>query len=138
MEAKKRIRVLMAKAGTDGHMRGTIVVSRALQEAGMEVILTGLYQTPTKIVETAIQEDVDVIGLSIHCGSHKPILKEIMRRLRDNEIERTTVIAGGIIPGEDRKELLEMGVSEIFTPGTSTDRIVQFIRDQVLKKGTPS
>ncbi len=138
MVAGKRIRVLMAKAGTDGHVRGAIVVSRALREAGMEVILTGLYQTPKKIVETAIQEDVDVIGLSIHCGSHKPILREILRRLKDQKVEGITVIAGGIIPGEDREELLKMGVSEVFIPGTSTDHIVRFIQESVSEKGTPS
>lgn len=131
MEATKKIRVLMAKAGMDGHVRGAIVVSRALQEAGMEVILTGLYQTPKKIVETAIQEDVDVIGLSIHCGSHIPILREIMRRLREHKIEDITVVAGGIIPEGDREELLNMGIAEIFTPGISTDRIVHFLKERV-------
>lgn len=131
MEEAKKIRVLMAKAGTDGHVRGAIVVSRALQEAGMEVVLTGLYQTPRKIVETAIQEDVDVIGLSIHCGSHQPILKEILRLLREKNVQDMMVIAGGIIPETDREELRKAGVAEIFPPGTSTDRIVQFIREKI-------
>jgi methylmalonyl-CoA mutase, C-terminal domain len=131
MEGTKKIRVLMAKSGTDGHVRGAIVVSRALQEAGMEVILTGLYQTPERIVETAIQEDVDVIGVSIHCGSHKPILKEIMKRLREERVKDVIVVVGGIIPDGDREELLNMGVAGVFTPGASTDRIVQFIKERV-------
>ncbi|MBA3061640.1 cobalamin B12-binding domain-containing protein [bacterium] len=130
MEGKK-IRVLIAKPGLDGHDRGAKVVARALRDAGMEVIYTGLRQTPEQIVETAIQEDVDVIGLSILSGAHTHLFPKVMELLKENNVEDIIVIGGGVIPEEDIPELKKVGVAEIFTPGTDTRDIIKFIEQKV-------
>jgi len=130
MEGKK-IRVLIAKPGLDGHDRGAKVVARALRDAGMEVIYTGLRQTPEQIVETAIQEDVDVIGLSILSGAHAHLFPKVMELLKENNIEDIVVMGGGVIPEEDIPELKKIGISEIFTPGTNTRDIIKFIKEKV-------
>jgi len=130
MEGKK-IRVLIAKPGLDGHDRGAKVVARALRDAGMEVIYTGLRQTPEQIVETAIQEDVDVIGLSILSGAHTHLFPKVMELLKENNIEDIVVMGGGVIPEEDIPELKKVGIAEIFTPGTDTREIIKFIREKV-------
>lgn len=130
MEGKK-IRVLIAKPGLDGHDRGAKVVARALRDAGMEVIYTGLRQTPEQIVETAIQEDVDVIGLSILSGAHTHLFPKIMELLKENNIEDIVVMGGGVIPEEDIPELKKVGISEIFTSGTDTRDIIKFIKEKV-------
>ena len=125
------IRVLVAKPGLDGHDRGAKVIARALRDAGMEVIYTGLRQTPEQIVETAIQEDVNVIGLSILSGAHMHLFPKLMKLLKEREAADIIVIAGGIIPGEDIVELKKIGIKEIFTPGTDTNRIIEFIKENV-------
>lgn len=130
MEGKK-IRVLIAKPGLDGHDRGAKVVARALRDAGMEVIYTGLRQTPEQIVETAIQEDVDVIGLSILSGAHTHLFPKIMELLKENDIKDIIVMGGGVIPEEDIPELKKVGIAEIFTPGTDTRDIIKFIKEKV-------
>ena len=117
------IRVLVAKPGLDGHDRGAKVIARALRDAGMEVIYTGIRQTPEMIVEAALQEDVDVIGLSILSGAHMVLLPEIFRGLRARGMDDVLVVAGGIVPEEDRPALEEMGVRAVFGPGTSTSEI---------------
>ncbi len=127
----KKIRVLIAKPGLDGHDRGAKIVSRALRDAGMEVIYTGLRQTPEQIVETAIQEDVDVIGLSILSGAHTHLFPKIMELLKENNIEDIVVMGGGVIPEEDIPELKKVGISEIFIPGTNTRDIIKFIKEKV-------
>ena len=128
------IRVLVAKPGLDGHDRGAKIVARALRDAGMEVIYTGIRQTPQMIVEAASQEDVDVIGLSILSGAHLEIFPEIMRRLREKGMEDVAVVAGGIIPEVDRAQLLDSGIRAIFGPGTSTQDIVGFIQKEMEEK----
>jgi methylmalonyl-CoA mutase C-terminal domain/subunit len=128
------IRVLVAKPGLDGHDRGAKVVARALRDAGMEVIYTGIRQTPQMIVEASAQEDVDVIGLSILSGAHLEIFPEIMRGLREKGMEDVTVVAGGIIPEEDREPLLQAGITAIFGPGVSTQDIVGFIKKTMEEK----
>lgn len=133
MASSKPIRVLVAKPGLDGHDRGAKVVARALRDAGMEVIYTGLRQTPEQIVESAIQEDVDVIGLSILSGAHNVIFPRIMELLKEKNALDIMVIAGGVIPAEDVPYLKEIGIKEIFTPGTPTSKIVEFIKDNVKK-----
>ncbi len=130
MEGKK-IRVLIAKPGLDGHDRGAKVVARALRDAGMEVIYTGLRQTPEQIVETAIQEDVDVIGLSILSGAHTHLFPKVMELLKENDIKDIIVMGGGVIPEEDIPELKKAGIAEIFTPGTDTRDIIKFIKEKV-------
>jgi len=130
MEGKK-IRVLIAKPGLDGHDRGAKVVARALRDAGMEVIYTGLRQTPEQIVETAIQEDVDVVGLSILSGAHTHLFPKIMELLKENGIKDIIVMGGGVIPEEDIPELKKVGIAEIFTPGTDTRNIIKFIKEKV-------
>ena len=127
----KKIRVLIAKPGLDGHDRGAKVVARALRDAGMEVIYTGLRQTPEQIVETAIQEDVDVIGLSILSGAHTHLFPKVMELLKENNIQDIIIIGGGVIPEEDIPELKRLGIVEIFTPGTDTGDIIKFIREKV-------
>ena len=129
MDTKKRIRVLAAKPGLDGHDRGIKVVASALMEAGMEVIYTGLRQTPIQIVEAAIQEDVDVIALSILSGAHDYLFPRIMELLTEKSATDILVIGGGIIPDEDITPLKEAGVAEIFGPGTSTQEIVEYINE---------
>lgn len=131
MNIDKKIRVLAAKPGLDGHDRGVKVVASALMEAGMEVIYTGLRQTPVQIVEAAIQEDVDVIALSILSGAHDYLFPKIMELLREKKAADILVIGGGIIPDEDIASLKEAGIAEIFGPGTSTREIVQYINDHV-------
>ena len=125
------IRVLVAKPGLDGHDRGAKVIARALRDAGMEVVYTGIRQTPEMIVETALQEDVDVIGLSILSGAHMALFPKIFEGLRENDMEEILVVAGGIVPEEDRSVLEEMGVSAVFGPGTSTGEIADFINRNV-------
>ena len=125
------IRVLVGKPGLDGHDRGAKVIARALRDAGMEVVYTGIRQTPEMIVEAALQEDVDVIGLSILSGAHMTLFPEIFRGLRENQMDDVVVIAGGIIPDEDRTALEEMGVAVVFGPGTPTSEIADFIRGAV-------
>ena len=129
------IRVLVAKPGLDGHDRGAKVIARALRDAGMEVIYTGIRQTPQMIVEASSQEDVDVIGLSILSGAHLEIFPEVMRLLREKGMEDVMVVAGGIIPEEDRAPLLEAGINAIFGPGTSTQDIVEFIQKAMAERG---
>ncbi|MBE0431537.1 MAG: cobalamin B12-binding domain-containing protein [Dehalococcoidia bacterium] len=129
--ARNRIRVLLAKPGLDGHDRGAKVVARALRDAGMEVIYTGIRQTPDMIVEAAIQEDVDVIGLSILSGAHLELFPPVIEGLRERGREDALVIAGGIIPEDDVPTLQQMGVRGIFGPGTSTEDIISFIRKQL-------
>jgi methylmalonyl-CoA mutase C-terminal domain/subunit len=131
MAEEKKIRILVAKPGLDGHDRGAKVVARALRDAGMEVIYTGLRQTPEQVVSAAIQEDVDVVGLSILSGAHNSIIPKIMDLLKKNGAEDILVVAGGIIPDEDIPKLKEMGVKEVFTPGADTGDIVEFLRGQV-------
>jgi methylmalonyl-CoA mutase C-terminal domain/subunit len=127
---EKRIRVLIAKPGLDGHDRGAKVIARALRDAGMEVIYTGLRQTPEMIASAAAQEDVDVIGLSILSGAHNSICPRLMDLLREKEMNDVTVLIGGIIPAADIASLKESGVAEIFLPGTPTQVIVDFIRQR--------
>jgi len=128
---KSKIKVLIAKPGLDGHDRGAQVISRGLKEAGMEVVYTGLRQTPEQIVRAAIQEDVDVIGLSILSGAHSYLFPEVMKLLKEEDAREILVIAGGIIPKADHKELKEIGVEGIFTPGTPIAKIVKFIEENV-------
>src|SRR5512135_932716 len=123
-----RIRVLVAKPGLDGHDRRAKVIARALRDAGMEVVYTGLRQTPDMIVNAALQEDVQVIGLSILSGAHNAIVPRVMELLREKEMGDVRVVVGGIIPDEDAAELKRQGVAEVFQPGASLDAIVQFIR----------
>lgn len=129
---EKRIRVLIAKPGLDGHDRGAKVVARALRDAGMEVIYTGLRQTPEMIAEAALQEDVDVVGLSILSGAHMALVPRVIELLRQNGQEHVKVFVGGIIPDEDVPKLKEMGVLEVYGPGTLTSDIVADIRKAVL------
>ncbi|MSP79410.1 MAG: cobalamin B12-binding domain-containing protein [Dehalococcoidia bacterium] len=128
------IRVLVAKPGLDGHDRGAKVVARALRDSGMEVIYTGIRQTPQMIVEAAVQEDVDVVGLSILSGAHMELVPPIMEALKKQHAEDMIVLLGGIIPEEDRPQLTKMGVSGVFGPGTSTQDIAEFIRKEVHKR----
>jgi len=129
---EKKIRVLIAKPGLDGHDRGAKVIARALRDAGMEVIYTGLRQTPEQIVTAAIQEDVDCIGLSILSGAHNHLFPEIMKQLKDRDASDIPVFAGGIIPEADIPGLKALGIREVFPSGTSTDDVVAFIRETVL------
>ncbi len=125
---ERKIRVLMAKPGLDGHDRGAKVVARSLCDAGMEVIYTGIRQTPEAIVRAAVQEDVDVIGLSILSGAHLEILPKIIIRLKELSAKEMVIVVGGIIPDEDVPQLKEIGVKEVFGPGTPTTRIAEFIK----------
>jgi methylmalonyl-CoA mutase, C-terminal domain len=128
---ERKIRVLIAKPGLDGHDRGAKVIARALRDAGMEVIYTGLRQTPEQIVAAAVQEDVDVIGLSILSGAHNVLFPEIMRLLAEQDAQEIAVVAGGIIPEQDIARLKAMGIREIFLPGTPTSAAVDAIRATV-------
>ena len=132
--AEQKIRVLVAKPGLDGHDRGVKVIARALRDAGMEVIYTGLRQTPEMIVNAALQEDVHVIGLSILSGAHNAIVPRVMDLLRQNNMDDVLVIIGGIIPDQDVEALKKAGVSSIARPGTPLDDIVQFIRSNVRRR----
>jgi methylmalonyl-CoA mutase, C-terminal domain len=126
-----KIRVVIAKPGLDGHDRGAKIIARALRDAGMEVIYTGLHQTPEQIVETAIQEDADAVGVSILSGAHMTLVPRILEGLKEKGAEDVVVILGGTIPAEDAEELKRQGVAEIFTPGAHTGEIVDFLRDKV-------
>jgi methylmalonyl-CoA mutase C-terminal domain/subunit len=128
---QRRIRVLVAKPGLDGHDRGAKVIARALRDAGMEVIYTGLRQTPEMIASAALQEDVDAVGISILSGAHKTLCPRIVELLRSNGMDDTLVLVGGIVPTEDIADLKATGVSEVFLPGTSTDDIVKYINENV-------
>jgi methylmalonyl-CoA mutase C-terminal domain/subunit len=127
----KPIRVLIAKPGLDGHDRGAKIIARALKDAGMEVVYTGIKQTPESIARTALQEDVDVLGLSILSGAHNHLFPEIMKHLKQNKLDHILVIAGGIIPKDDIPFLQEIGIKAIFPPGSSLEDIVSFIRANV-------
>ena len=135
MPAEKKIRVLVAKPGLDGHDRGAKVIARALRDAGMEVIYTGLRQTPEMVVSAALQEDVNVIGLSILSGAHNAIMPRVMDLLRQNKMDDVLVIIGGIIPDQDIPGLKQAGVAGIFLPGTPMNEIVEFIRKNVKPRG---
>ena len=130
-----RIRVLVAKPGLDGHDRGAKVIARALRDAGMEVVYTGLRQTPEMIVNAALQEDVEVIGLSILSGAHNAIVPRVMDLLREKDMMDVKVIVGGIVPDEDAAALKQRGVAAVFQPGASLDAIVEFIRRSVVNVG---
>ena len=130
---ENKIRVLVAKAGLDGHDRGAKVIAAALRDAGMEVIYTGLRQTPEMIVEAAVQEDVDVIGISILSGAHMTIFPKIKKLMDEKGIDDVLLTGGGIIPKEDIEELRKLGVGEIFTPGASTIDIADYIKDWIKK-----
>src|ERR1041384_1139129 len=128
---QRRYRVVIAKPGLDGHDRGAKIIARALRDGGFEVIYTGLHQTPEQIVETAIQEDADAIGLSVLSGAHNYLFKRVLELLRDKGADDIAVFGGGIIPPEDIAALKALGVKEIFTPGTSTQDIVRFVREHI-------
>ena len=129
--SERRIRVLVAKPGLDGHDRGAKVIARALRDAGMEVIYTGLRQTPEMIAAAAVQEDVDAVGISILSGAHKTLCPRIVELLRQNGMDDILVLVGGIVPVEDIADLKAKGISEVFLPGTSTEDIVTYIRSNV-------
>ena len=135
MAAERKIRVVVAKPGLDGHDRGAKVIARALRDAGMEVIYTGLRQTPEMIVNAALQEDVDVIGLSILSGAHNVIVPRVTELLRVNKMEDVLLLVGGTIPEQDIEPLKKAGVAAIFGPGTAMDQIVEFIRKNVKPRG---
>jgi methylmalonyl-CoA mutase C-terminal domain/subunit len=128
---EKKIRVVVAKPGLDGHDRGAKIIARALRDAGMEVIYTGLHQTPEQIVETVIQEDADAVGLSILSGAHMTLVPRVLELLREQGADDVVVTLGGTIPSDDVKELKQLGVAEVFTPGASTQEAVEFIRNAV-------
>jgi methylmalonyl-CoA mutase C-terminal domain/subunit len=127
----RKIRVVIAKPGLDGHDRGAKIVARTLRDAGMEVIYTGLHQTPEQIVETAIQEDADAVAISILSGAHMTLVPKVLDGLRENGVEDVLVVVGGTIPTDDATDLKELGVAEVFTPGVSTGDIVQFLQERV-------
>lgn len=131
---ERPIRILVAKPGLDGHDRGAKVIARALRDAGMEVIYTGIRQSPQMIVQAAAQEDVDVLGLSILSGAHLEILPEVMTLLQGEGMDDVLVVVGGIIPAVDRQPLKALGITEVFGPGTSTGEIVDFIRESMSGK----
>jgi methylmalonyl-CoA mutase C-terminal domain/subunit len=128
---EKKIRVVVAKPGLDGHDRGAKIIARALRDAGMEVIYTGLHQTPEQIVETVIQEDADAVGLSILSGAHMTLVPRVLELLREQGADDVVVTLGGTIPSDDVAELKQLGVAEVFTPGASTEQAVEFIRNAV-------
>ena len=133
----KKIRVVVAKPGLDGHDRGAKIIARALRDAGMEVIYTGLHQTPEQIVETVLQEDADAVGLSILSGAHMTLVPRVVDLLREQQAEDVLVTVGGTIPADDIPELKKLGVSEVFTPGAPTQAIVDFMRRAVGPRATP-
>jgi len=128
---QERIRVVVAKPGLDGHDRGAKVVARALRDAGMEVVYTGLHQTPEQIVETAIQEDADAIGLSVLSGAHMTLFRRVLELLTERDAADIVVFGGGIIPADDIEELAKLGVARIFTPGATTASIIEWVRANV-------
>jgi methylmalonyl-CoA mutase C-terminal domain/subunit len=127
----RKIRVVIAKPGLDGHDRGAKIIARALRDAGMEVIYTGLHQTPQQIVETAIQEDADAVGISILSGAHMTLVPKILDGLKENGVDDVVVVVGGTIPKPDVEELKRQGVAEVFTPGAPMSEIVDFLRKRV-------
>ncbi len=135
MNEGRKIRVVVAKPGLDGHDRGAKIIARALRDAGMEVIYTGLHQTPEQIAATVVQEDADAVGLSILSGAHMTLVPRVVELLRDQDAGDVVVTVGGTIPADDVPELKQLGVAEVFTPGSTTDAIVEFIRDAA---GEPS
>jgi len=130
-DSARRIRILVAKPGLDGHDRGARVIARAFRDAGFEVVYTGLHQTPEQIVAAALQEDVDLIGLSVLSGAHMYLFQRVLELLKANNADDAMVIGGGIIPEEDIPELKKLGIKEMFLPGTSLDDIVNWVRDNV-------
>ena len=130
-QGTRKIRVVVAKPGLDGHDRGAKIIARALRDAGMEVIYTGLHQTPEQIVETVLQEDADAVGLSILSGAHMTLVPRVVELLREHDAGDVVVTVGGTIPAEDIPELKKLGVAEIFTPGSSTQDIIDFIQQSV-------
>ena len=131
MSAERTVRIVVAKPGLDGHDRGAKIVARALRDAGFEVIYTGLHQTPEQVVATALQEDADAIGLSVLSGAHNYLFKRVLELLREKGADDVAVFGDGIIPPEDIAALKALGVKEIFTPGTSTQDIVRFVREHI-------
>ena len=129
-ESGRKIRVVVAKPGLDGHDRGAKIIARALRDAGMEVIYTGLHQTPEQIVETVIQEDADAVGLSILSGAHMTLVPRVAELLKEQGAEDVLLTVGGTIPADDIPELEKLGVDQVFTPGSSTQEIVDYIRDK--------
>jgi methylmalonyl-CoA mutase C-terminal domain/subunit len=128
---ERKVRVVVAKPGLDGHDRGAKIVARALRDAGFEVIYTGLHQTPEQIVATAIQEDADAVGLSVLSGAHNYLFARVLELLREQGADDIAVFGGGIIPAEDIQALKALGVKELFTPGTSTQDIIRFVRENI-------
>jgi methylmalonyl-CoA mutase, C-terminal domain len=135
-QGARKTRVVVAKPGLDGHDRGAKIIARALRDAGMEVIYTGLHQTPEQIAATVVQEDADAVGLSILSGAHMTLVPRVVELLREQGAEDVVVTVGGTIPSDDAPELKQLGVAEVFTPGASTDEIVGFIRDAIDEKRT--
>ena len=133
-ESERKIRVVVAKPGLDGHDRGAKIIARALRDAGMEVIYTGLHQTPEQIAATVIQEDADAIGLSILSGAHMTLVPKVIALLSEEGVDDVVLTVGGTIPADDVEELKSLGVAEVFTPGSSTDDIVEFIRGAVAER----
>jgi methylmalonyl-CoA mutase C-terminal domain/subunit len=129
--AEKRLRILVAKPGLDGHDRGAKIIARALRDGGFEVIYTGLHQTPEMIAEAAVQEDADAVGLSVLSGAHMTLFPEVMRLLKERGAGEVAVFGGGIIPDDDAAKLKQMGVRQIFTPGASTEDIVKWVHENV-------
>jgi methylmalonyl-CoA mutase C-terminal domain/subunit len=127
----RRIRVVVAKPGLDGHDRGAKIIARTLRDAGMEVIYTGLHQTPEQIVETAIQEDADAVGISILSGAHMTLVPKILKLLKEQGAEDVLVVVGGTIPADDIAELKRLGVAEVYTPGAPTAQIVDFLKERL-------
>jgi methylmalonyl-CoA mutase C-terminal domain/subunit len=138
MSPERKIRVLVAKPGLDGHDRGAKVIARALRDAGMEVIYTGLRQTPEMVVNASLQEDVDVIGLSILSGAHNAIVPRVLDLLKQNQMDDVLLLVGGIIPDQDIAALKAAGVAAVFQPGTPMDSIIEFIRTNVKARGVPA
>jgi methylmalonyl-CoA mutase C-terminal domain/subunit len=133
--ADKRLRIIVAKPGLDGHDRGAKIIARALRDAGFEVIYTGLHQTPEMIAHAAVQEDADAVGLSVLSGAHMTLFPEVLRLLRESGADDVAVFGGGIIPDDDAAKLKQMGVREIFTPGASTEDIVKWVNENVQPRG---
>ncbi len=134
MNQNQKLRILVGKPGLDGHDRGAKIIARAFRDAGFEVIYTGLHQTPEMIVNTAIQEDVDAIGLSILSGAHNYVFPEVLKLLKENGMEEVVLFGGGIVPDEDIQELKKAGVAQIFTPGTPLQETVEWVRSHVQPK----
>lgn len=135
---QERIRVLVAKPGLDGHDRGAKIIARAFRDAGFEVVYTGLRQTPEQVVTAALQEDVDVIGLSVLSGAHMTLCPRIMELMKKEKLDDVLVLVGGIIPDQDIPKLKDLGVSEVFQPGVSTEDIIEYVRRNVGKRGHTS